>query len=63
MTSFNPVLKIKDQINESIKMHKKENLVKIDELLSKVHLPSRIKNSYPHEMSGGQLQRCMIAMA
>ena len=63
MTSFNPVLKIKDQINESIKIHKKEDLVKIDELFSKVHLPSRIKNSYPHEMSGGQLQRCMIAMA
>ena len=63
MTSFNPVLKIKDQIQEAISMHNGNKVINIDFLLSKVQLPSRIKNSYPHEMSGGQLQRCMIAMA
>ena len=63
MTSFNPVLTIKDQIQEAIFMHNKKKIINVDYLLSKVQLPSRIKNSYPHEMSGGQLQRCMIAMA
>lgn len=63
MTSFNPVLKIKDQIQEAISMHNDNRVISVDSLLSKVQLPSRIKNSYPHEMSGGQLQRCMIAMA
>ena len=65
MTSFNPVFTIGDQIKEAVRLHnKKINFSKkVDSLLDKVHLPKRLKNSYPHQMSGGQLQRCMIAMA
>ena len=33
------------------------------DLLEKVQLPPKLMHKYPHEMSGGQLQRCMIAMA
>ena len=65
MTSFNPVYTIGDQIKEAVVLHnKKINFSKkVDSLLDKVHLSKRIKKSYPHQMSGGQLQRCMIAMA
>ena len=65
MSSFNPLFTIESQIKEALRLHKlkhpsKDNVI---ELLDKVQLPSRICKSYPHEMSGGQLQRCMIAMA
>ena len=35
------------------------------ELLTQVNIagPERVMTSYPHELSGGMLQRCMIAMA
>lgn len=65
MVSFNPVFTIGKQIQEAVELHNKnlDSLNKVDDLLEKVHLPKRLKKSYPHEMSGGQLQRCMIAMA
>ena len=37
--------------------------MEVERLLNLVHLPPRLAPSYPHQMSGGQLQRCMIAMA
>ena len=65
MSSFNPVCTIEYQIKEALRLHQakaasKQNVI---ELLDKVQLPERLRKSYPHEMSGGQLQRCMIAMA
>ncbi len=66
MISFNPVFTVGKQIQEVIKLHKKNirnSSFEVQKLLKKVHLPNRLKDSYPHEMSGGQLQRCMIAMA
>lgn len=69
MTSFNPVYTIGSQIIESIMLHqkktKKEAEVSAVQLLREVGIPfpeKRIKE-YPHQMSGGMLQRSMIAMA
>ena len=65
MVSFNPVFTIGWQIEEAIRLHQKRVDAKpeVDRLLDLVYLPTRMAKAYPHEMSGGQLQRCMIAMA
>ena len=69
MTSLNPVLKIKVQMNEILKKHYKmsddEATKKSIELLSAVGIPEPEKriNEYPHQFSGGMRQRVMIAMA
>ena len=69
MTALNPILKIGDQITESIIEHqgtsKKEAYVIALDTLKQVGIPSpeqRIKQ-FPHELSGGMRQRVMIAMA
>ena len=69
MTSLNPVLTIKVQMNEILKRHYKmsdaEATEKSIELLSAVGIPNpadRMKE-YPHQFSGGMRQRVMIAMA
>ena len=69
MTSLNPLQTINQQIEESIRLHrkisKKEAREIAETLLQKVGLTHSIKNrsSYPHRLSGGQRQRAMIAMA
>ncbi|HMK47716.1 MAG TPA: ABC transporter ATP-binding protein, partial [Methanocella sp.] len=69
MTSFNPVFTIGDQIAEVIILHqklkKKEAMTKAIEMLkfTGIPAPERVADSYPHELSGGMLQRAMIAMA
>lgn len=65
MVSFNPVFTIGWQIEEALRLHRKDlnRKTEIKRLLELVHLPDRLAKSYPHQMSGGQLQRCMIAMA
>ncbi len=65
MNSFNPVFTIGWQIEEALKLHRKEvnRKTEVKRLLDLAHLPSRMASAYPHQMSGGQLQRCMIAMA
>lgn len=68
-TSLNPVFKVGDQVAEVLTIHqrmkKEEAWDKAVELLRLVGIPDAPKkaNSYPHEMSGGQAQRVMIAMA
>ena len=69
MTALNPSLKCGNQVSEIIQLHlnyssskaKKETI----SLFEKVKLPRahEIYNSYPHQISGGQMQRVMIAMA
>ncbi|HEY5621673.1 MAG TPA: ABC transporter ATP-binding protein [Pontiella sp.] len=65
MVSFNPVFSIGWQIEEALKLHRRgiDRKEEVDRLLELVHLPPRLAGAYPHQMSGGQLQRCMIAMA
>jgi peptide/nickel transport system ATP-binding protein/oligopeptide transport system ATP-binding protein len=65
--SLNPVIRIGNQIKESLQLHKPEKATneEVIRLLKLVGIPapeSRIKN-YPFEMSGGMQQRVMIAMA
>jgi ABC-type dipeptide/oligopeptide/nickel transport system ATPase component len=65
MTSFNPVFTLGWQIAEAIRLHQKNVNAKEEvlRLLDRVQLPKRVAQAYPHQMSGGQLQRGMIAMA
>ncbi|WP_240541463.1 dipeptide ABC transporter ATP-binding protein [Bifidobacterium santillanense] len=69
-TAFNPVFTLGMQVAESLKYHQKglsaaERKAKVLEQLREVGLDDaeRVWSSYPHELSGGQLQRVMIAMA
>jgi peptide/nickel transport system ATP-binding protein len=65
MVAMNPVFTIGWQIREALKLHQKgvDPQAEVARLMKLVHLPERMAGSYPHAMSGGQLQRCMIAMA
>lgn len=64
-SSVNPNFTVKEIILEPLKaLGKKENLDKITEdLLDKVGLTIDLLDRYPHELSGGQLQRVCIARA
>jgi len=59
--SLNPVIKIKNQINEISKI-KHNRLIEILKNLD-IHEPEQILNSYPFALSGGENQRCLLAMA
>lgn len=68
LNSFNPVLRVGDQMLETIMEHenvgKQEALERISKLLKLVRLePSRTMKAFPHELSGGMKQRAMIAMS
>jgi len=67
--SFNPAKQIMEQVIESSISHglmtKPEAEARARGLFKKLGLqsPDVIGNRYPHQVSGGQLQRCMTAMA
>ena len=69
MTSLNPVLRIGEQVEETIKAHREIDTAgaraRATELLRLVGIadPERQLERYPHEFSGGMRQRVMIAMA
>lgn len=69
MTSLNPFMRVGIQVAEAIMCHRSVNRsqakTKVLELFDLVHLPNpqQAYTKYPHEFSGGQLQRIMIAMA
>lgn len=68
-TYLNPVLKIGDQIAETVMLHQGVNRRAAKEIavnsLKDVGLrsPEMLSKSYPHQLSGGMQQRVMIAMA
>jgi len=69
MTSLNPVLRIKTQMNEILMQHEQMDFEqatqKSIDMLNAVGIPdpeTRI-NDYPHQFSGGMRQRIMIAMS
>ena len=69
MSSLNPVFTVGEQITETILEHeavtKLEAYERAIELITLVGIPrpKEIMESYPHELSGGMLQRIMIAIA
>ncbi len=66
-SAVNPARRVGNIVQEPFEIHgyqnKKENSEKARELLECVGLPQGHFNSYPHELSGGQLQRVGIARA
>ncbi|MEM6389792.1 MAG: ABC transporter ATP-binding protein [Pseudomonadota bacterium] len=70
MAALNPAIKIGKQVDEVFALHrpeisaterKAETLKLLEQM--KLPTPERIYDSYPHQVSGGQCQRIVIAMA
>ena len=68
LSAFNPVLRVGRQLTERLKkihpQRSKQHKI-LDDLLQSTGFnePERILNSYPHQLSGGQLQRVALIMA
>lgn len=69
MTALNPVIKVGEQISETLSAHKRLSKSEIKEqaieLLKQVGFdePEKRYVQYPHQLSGGQRQRVLIAIA
>ena len=70
MAALNPSVKVGQQIEEVFELHrpevqKQQRKAETLKLLQEMQLPTpdRIYQSYPHQVSGGQCQRIVIAMA
>ena len=70
MTSLNPVLRIGEQVDEVIALHnpdmtKDDVKTRTIQMLEMVGIANKegVYRMYPHELSGGMLQRAMIAAA
>ncbi|ART64796.1 microcin ABC transporter ATP-binding protein [Kushneria marisflavi] len=70
MTALNPLMRVGEQIEEVLVMHRREGSARerrsrVLDMLEQVQLPDieRMYDSWPHQLSGGQRQRIMIAMA
>ena len=68
--SFNPMLRISTHLQRAVRIHEPQRKgdalrARTRELLEQVHLrpASQFLEKYPHELSGGQLQRVSIARA
>jgi oligopeptide/dipeptide ABC transporter ATP-binding protein len=67
-SSLNPLLRVGTQIVETLRAHGAERdtaEARTREVIGHVGLsdPERVANAFPHELSGGMLQRVMIAIA
>jgi len=68
MTALNPFISIGDQFNDAIQSSSSDSpkaaRQKALDVLESVYIPNpeQTLNKYPHQLSGGQLQRIMIAM-
>jgi peptide/nickel transport system ATP-binding protein len=66
-TAFDPVYRIGEQIMEPMREHlqlsPKDARLKADALADRLELGRRHLRAYPHQLSGGEKQRAMLAMA
>ncbi len=65
-TSFNPRLSIRGSIEFNLRAHgvpRSERPARVLSALEKVGMPAAYAQRFPHELSGGQLQRAAIARA
>ena len=69
MSAMNPLMKVGRQVEEPLSIHtacsREERRSRAIEALGQVELPrpEEIYDKYPHQLSGGMLQRAMIAAA
>ena len=69
MSAMDPLMKVGDQVAEVLRIHtdlsRAEQREKALQAMREVELkdPEKVYDSYPHELSGGMLQRAMIAAA
>ena len=67
MSAFNPTMTIGEHFEETLEAHgwdKAEGIERAHQLLRDLHLePERMLTSFPHEVSGGQKQRALIALS
>ena len=70
MTALNPIFTIGRQMTEAVrikypKLSKSESKERALSLMEQVHIraPQKQFDAYPHQLSGGMLQRVLIAMA
>lgn len=69
LASLNPLMKVGDQVAETLyyhtKLNEKERKARVIDLFKKVGMPrpEEMYESYPYELSGGLRQRVVIAMA
>ena len=69
MSSLDPIMRVGPQLDELLQVHgvkgSAARRTRIMSLFEKVRLPEpeRIYRAYPHQLSGGQAQRVLIAMA
>lgn len=63
-SSLNPRMTIKESIEEPIRIHKNQDINlkhSIEDVLEKVQLRKELLSRYPHQLSGGELQRICLA--
>ncbi|MBK3496828.1 ABC transporter ATP-binding protein [Viridibacillus sp. YIM B01967] len=69
LSALNPLVRIGEQISESLVYHtkftKEQRKERVIELLNQVGIPNpeRVVRQFPHQLSGGMRQRVMIAIA
>jgi len=70
LSSLNPVYRVAEQALEAVRLHrldarkrKSEYLERLGTLSAAAGLEGRCLRSFPHQLSGGMLQRAVIAMA
>lgn len=69
MSAMDPLMKIGEQVGEVLRIHtalsgkeRRERVLRAMEAVE-LHEPEKLYDRYPHELSGGMLQRAMIAAA
>lgn len=68
LNALSPVHKVGEQLVDAMKIHnphlsESEIAGRLKQFLNMVNLPERVLKMYPHQLSGGMMQRVMIVLA